>query len=80
MKVLVLGSTGYVGGRLIPRLLERGHQVRCLVRDIKKAAGRPWSKDAEILSGDVLDRNSLSEAMKDIDVVYYLVHSMAAGT
>lgn len=79
MKILVLGSTGYVGGRLIPRLLKNKHQVRCLVRDINKAKGRPWSNDIEILSGDVLERNSLSEAMKGIDAVYYLIHSMAAG-
>ncbi len=79
MRVLVLGSTGYVGGRLVARLLERGYQVRCVVRDVKKASGRPWSADVEILSGDVLDPDSMLGAMKDIDAVYYLIHSMAAG-
>ncbi|UCG61311.1 MAG: SDR family oxidoreductase [Candidatus Zixiibacteriota bacterium] len=79
MKILVLGSTGYVGGRLIPRLLEGGHKVRCLVRDGRKAAGRPWGGSVEIFEGDVLDPDSLQPAMKDIDVVYYLIHSMAAG-
>ncbi len=79
MKILVLGSTGYVGGRLIPRLVERGHQVKCLVRDVQKAAARPWSEKAEIVGGDVFDKDSVMSAMKDVDSVYYLIHSMGSG-
>ncbi len=79
MKILVLGSTGYVGGRLIPRLIENGHHVRCLVRDISKASGRPWASDVEIVQGDVLDAESVARAVKDIEAVFYLIHSMAAG-
>ncbi len=76
--VLVLGATGYVGGRLVPRLLDLGYQVRCLVRSPDKLYARPWSDRVQVVAGDVLDRDSLESAFEGIDVVYYLVHSMAA--
>lgn len=79
MKILVLGATGYVGGRLVPRLIADGHKVRCFVRDVRKAASRPWSDRAEMVAGDILDIDSVITAMTGIDVVYYLIHSMAAG-
>jgi len=79
MQILVLGSTGYVGGRLMPRLLKADHHVRCLVRDRRKAASREWAGKVEIIEGDVLSPDSVSEAMQGIDAVYYLIHSMAAG-
>ncbi|UCD62858.1 MAG: SDR family oxidoreductase [Candidatus Zixiibacteriota bacterium] len=79
MTILVLGATGYVGGRLVPGLLERGHRVRCLTRDPLKVSARPWSDRVEIVPGDVLSIDSLRPAMDGVDVVYYLVHSMAAG-
>jgi len=47
--ILVTGATGYVGGRLVPRLLEKGHPVRCLVRDPARLAGRPWADSVEIV-------------------------------
>ena len=55
MNVLVTGATGYVGGRLIPRLLERGHRVRVLVRDPRRIGGRPWADQVEVVTGDLLD-------------------------
>lgn len=76
-QVLVIGATGYVGGRLVPRLREAGHAVRCLVRDPRKVSGR-WP-DVEIVRGDVLDAESLTRAAAGCTVMYYLVHSMAAG-
>lgn len=79
MQILVLGSTGYVGGRLVPRLLNAGHSVRCLVREKRKAASREWSGQVEIIEGDVLDSDSLDQAMQGVEAVYYLIHSMAAG-
>ena len=51
--ILVTGATGYIGGRLVPRLLELGYQVRCLVRDPARLQGRLWQTDVEIMAGDV---------------------------
>jgi uncharacterized protein YbjT (DUF2867 family) len=78
--VLVTGATGYVGGRLVPRLLAAGHRVRCLARDPGRLDGRPWRNDVEVVQGDLLDAASIGRAMEGIDAVYYLVHSLAAGT
>ncbi|MBD3256787.1 DUF2867 domain-containing protein [candidate division GN15 bacterium] len=77
--VLVIGATGYVGGRLVPRLLQRGHTVRCLARDSRKLSGKAWADSVEAVVGDVLKPDTLSETFKDIDYVYYLVHSMGSG-
>jgi uncharacterized protein YbjT (DUF2867 family) len=81
MKALigVTGATGYVGGRLVPRLLEEGYRVRCLARDPRKLAGRPWRDRVEVVTGDVLDPESLRRYLDGVEAVYYLVHSMAAG-
>ncbi|MGW6375667.1 SDR family oxidoreductase [Rhodococcus sp. NPDC055112] len=78
--VLVLGATGYIGGRLTPRLLAAGHRVRVLVRSPDKLHDVPWAPDVEIVRGDLDDAESLAGAFTDIDVVYYLVHSMGGGT
>lgn len=78
MTILVLGATGYIGGRLVPRLLEAGHSVRCLARDPRKLEGRGWNR-AEVVRGDVLDSGVLLRAMQGCEVVYYLVHSMTSG-
>lgn len=77
-RILVTGATGYIGGRLVPRLLEKGHSVRCLARQPKNLEGRHWN-GVEIVQGDVLKPESLDAAMRDVDVAYYLVHSMRAG-
>lgn len=74
MRCLVTGATGYLGGRLVPRLLAEGHEVRCLVRSPEKLRDVPWAADVEIVRGDVL--GDLDEAMRDVDVVHYLVHSL----
>ncbi len=75
--VLVTGATGYIGGRLVPRLIEKGYNVRCMVRDVSRAEGR-W-EGAEIVYGDVHKYESITEALKGVDVAYYLIHSMSAG-
>ena len=75
--ILVTGATGYVGGRLVPRLLEKGYKVRCLARDASRLKNR-WN-GAEIFQGDVLDEGSLKKALKGIDTAYYLIHSMGGN-
>ena len=77
--ILVTGATGYVGGRLVPRLLRMGHRVRCLVRDASRLQGRRWLGDVEVVECDVLDRAGLPAAMAGVQVAYYLVHSMTAA-
>jgi uncharacterized protein YbjT (DUF2867 family) len=79
MRVLVTGATGYIGGRLVPRLLERGHEVRVMVRDPLRVTGRPWVDDVEVVTGDLTDAESLAPALKGIAAAYYLVHSMCTG-
>ena len=77
--ILVTGATGYVGGRLVPRLLAAGYRVRCLVRDPRTLQGRAWLNQVELAQGDMLQPDSLVAAMRDIYVVYYLVHSLGGG-
>jgi len=76
MRCLVTGATGYVGGRLVPRLLAAGHEVRCLTRDPRRLRDMPWAAKAEIVHGDVAEDQGLAEAMSGIEVVYYLVHPL----
>ena len=78
--ILVTGATGYIGGRLAPRLLREEHRVRVLVRSRSRVISRPWSSGVEIAVGDALDRQSLLEAMEGVDCAYYLIHSMASGS
>ena len=74
-RILLTGATGYIGGRLIPRLIEAGYNVRCMARDAKRLDGR--FPQAEIVEGDVFDERSLRAACTDVDAAYYLVHSMS---
>ena len=77
--ILVTGATGYVGGRLVPRLLEAGYRVRCLVRDPGRLQGRPWVKRVEVVSGDALSKAPLLAAMQGVSVAYYLIHGKQGG-
>jgi uncharacterized protein YbjT (DUF2867 family) len=78
--ILVAGATGYVGGRLIPALLDAGYRVRAMGRSLEKLACRPWGHHpkVELVKGDVLDRESLETALSGCGAAYYLVHSMIA--
>jgi uncharacterized protein YbjT (DUF2867 family) len=77
LRVLVTGASGYVGGRLVPELLGRGHEVRCLVRQPRKLDAAPWRAHAEVVAGDI--GGDLTEAMAGIDVAVFLVHSIGDG-
>ncbi len=86
--IFVAGATGYIGGRLVPRLLAAGYRVRALARNPEKLRKRRWSKhpalemvdgsnrDLEIVRGDILDYPSLVKALEGCRAAYYLVHSM----
>ncbi len=79
MRVLVTGATGYIGGRLVPRLLEMGHDVRVMVRDPGRIAGRQWAPSVEVARGDVEEVQSLTAALDGIDTAFYLIHLMDVG-
>ncbi|MCX5137092.1 SDR family oxidoreductase [Streptomyces sp. NBC_00340] len=79
LRCLVTGATGYIGGRLVPELLTEGHQVRCLARSPDKLRDYPWAGEAEVVRGDVTDAESVGDAMREIDVAYYLVHALGSG-
>jgi len=77
-EVFVTGATGYIGGRLAPRLLERGYTVRCLSRSANKLMARTWASDprVRIIEGDASDEKLLADAMHGCKAAYYLIHSM----
>ncbi len=79
MTVLITGATGYIGGRLTSRLVERGIRVRLLVRDARRIRGRWWEHDVEVVTGDLFDAASLVRALDGIEQAYYLVHSMSSA-
>jgi len=77
-KILVTGATGYVGGRLVPRLLSDGYKVKAVARSIDKLKGRPWAShpNVELARADVQDKESIIKVMKGCSEAFYLVHSM----
>ena len=78
-RIVVMGATGYIGGLIVPRLLEAGSFVRCLVRDRARLQAQPWASQVEVVEGDALQIDTLSPAFAGMDVLYYLVHSMGAA-
>ncbi|CAN3130859.1 NAD(P)-binding domain-containing protein [Mycobacterium sp. smrl_JER01] len=79
VRCLVTGATGYIGGRLVPELLERGHTVRAMARTPAKLDDAAWRDRVEVVRGDLTDEDSLTAAFDGVDVVYYLVHSMGTS-
>lgn len=80
-RILVTGSTGYIGGRLAPRLIDSGYQVRCLARSAAKLRARPWAnrKEVQVIECDAGNMKMLLEALRGCDAAYYLIHSMEAS-
>lgn len=76
MRVLVTGATGYIGGRLVPVLLDHGHEVVCLARTPSKLDAVPWRDGVDVVRGDIGDRDAVVEAMDGCVASYFLVHSM----
>ncbi|MGM7677754.1 SDR family oxidoreductase [Microbacterium sp. A94] len=77
--VLVTGATGYIGGRLVPQLLEAGHEVSVYVRSPWKLNDVPWRDRVRVFKGDLSDAVATRRAMNGVNVAFYLVHSMSAG-
>lgn len=78
-RALVIGATGYIGGRLVPRLLAAGYDVRVLARDASRVDSAAWGSLVEVVTGDAADAAATARATEGVDVLYYLVHSMSAG-
>ncbi|MEU1878794.1 SDR family oxidoreductase [Streptosporangium sp. NPDC020072] len=79
MKCLVTGATGYVGGRLVPELLEAGHEVRCMARSAARLRDHPWAGRVETVQADATDEESTARALDGVEVAYYLIHAMGGG-
>jgi uncharacterized protein YbjT (DUF2867 family) len=74
---LVTGATGYIGGRLVPELLAGGYQVRVLVRHPERVASKPWASEVEVVAGDAREAGAMYEALRGVDVAYFLLHSLS---
>jgi uncharacterized protein YbjT (DUF2867 family) len=76
MRVLVTGATGFIGSRLVPALVDAGHDVAVLVRDAGRYDG---PEEVEVFEGDLLERGTFEDAFEGVGAAYYLVHSMRSG-
>ena len=80
MKILLTGTTGYIGQRLIPTLLDEGHELICCVRDRNRLDSRKYQSDRiKVIEVNFLDEKTLDQIPDDIDAAYYLIHSMSAA-
>lgn len=78
-RVLVTGSTGYIGGRLVPRLVAAGAEVRVAVRNPSKLDPVPWRDAVDVVEADLSDLSQTLEACRDIHTLYFLVHAMGSS-
>ncbi|MFC0674389.1 SDR family oxidoreductase [Brachybacterium hainanense] len=79
-RALITGATGYIGGRLVPVLLEHGARVRASGRSLDRLRAQPWSARAELVEADLADRMAVRRALAGVDVVVFLVHAMTGGS
>jgi uncharacterized protein YbjT (DUF2867 family) len=79
MRIVVTGATGYIGGRVVPRLLDAGHEVRVAVRNPDRIKEYPWGDRVDVVKTDLLDPDAVRAAVHGMDVLYYLVHAMSSG-
>jgi uncharacterized protein YbjT (DUF2867 family) len=80
MKILLTGATGYIGKRMLPVLLSKGHQIVCCVRDKARFDTSAFDPSSvEVIEVDFLDAQSLERIPEDIDAAYYLIHSMSSS-
>jgi uncharacterized protein YbjT (DUF2867 family) len=81
MKIFLTGVTGYIAQRLLPVLLENGHEIVCCVRDKNRFDATKYNTaNLSVVEADFLDKNSLENIPQDIDVAFYLIHSMSTQT
>jgi uncharacterized protein YbjT (DUF2867 family) len=80
MKILLTGVTGYIAQRLLPVLLENGHEVVCCVRDQSRFVNKYNYKNITVIEVDFLQKDGLQQIPTDIDIAYYLIHSMSTQT
>ena len=81
MKILLTGATGYIAQRLLPVLLHNGHEVICCVRDKRRFNSEKYSNyPLSVIESDFSDKESLKQIPSDIDIAYYLIHSMSIHT
>ncbi|HSF85115.1 MAG TPA: SDR family oxidoreductase [Acidimicrobiia bacterium] len=78
MRIAVTGATGYVGGRLAPKLIAEGHDVVCLARRPSKLDDRPWRDKVDVVRADVFDTEAVVAGLAGCEVAYYLIHSMGS--
>jgi len=81
MKILLTGATGYIAQRLLPALLEQGHEIVCSLRDKNRFNLSAFSSaKLSVIEVDFLNKETLQNIPEDIDAAYYLVHSMSVTT
>lgn len=76
-RILVTGASGYIGGRLVPHLLEEGEEIVCLVRE-NSSLDRPFANDVTIAGGSADDAAAVARAAEGCHLAYYLIHSLDA--
>lgn len=76
---LVTGATGYIGGRIVNQLLNKGFKVRVMARYPDRLRDMPWYSQVEIIQADALDPLTMREALSGVDIAYYLIHAIDQG-